>query len=248
MRKFRILGAGLALTAMLAACAPDGQGGTNNLASDLVTLSGGSAGQSPQQRELSARQRDYAKARVQAVGVSVATVLIGCQIRGCTNEQRNQLLATAVVGGYLVGGYLTNRDAEFQGTQETLRKDIQVAREDNARLSRSVSAAKSVVSYQRQEIATLNQGLANGSVTTANYKAKLAGMQQDVAATRNIRRDAEQNVQALNNSIQRHQQAGLSTAQLRQERARQQARINELRSEENRMLANIARAPAEVRA
>lgn len=244
MKILRTTGASLAIIGLLAGCVDDGNGGIANPISDLALVSG--AGQSAEQRALANIQRDYARVRLTSAVAGVGTALIYCQIQGCSNEERNQRLAAGAVLGYLAGGYLTNRDANFRGTQETLQKDIQLAREDNAALERSIAAAKSVVAFQRNRIAELNRGLSQGNVTVAAYRSEIANMQSDVRAVQNLRAAATEKVASMNNSLNNHR--GLNTGGLRAQRDAQQSRINRLAAEEQRMLANIASAPAEVRA
>lgn len=237
----------VSIVALVAGCAPDGQGGTTNILEDLQTSAAGITGQSPEQRELSRLNRQYANARIQAAAIGAVGGLLICQIRSCTDAER----AAAVIGGgaagYLTGGYLVNRDIQFRGTQETLQRDIQVAREDRDRLRASVAAARDVVSYQRAEIARLNQGLSAGTVTVQQYRARLQTMQGDIDATRALQQAARENIQGLNNSINNHRNAGLSTGELRASRDAQQTELNRLRQAEQQMLANIARAPSSVR-
>jgi|GEM_PF-2265413 outer membrane lipoprotein SlyB len=245
MINFKRIGASLAIVGILVGCAETAGGGFANPISDLQTVS---ATASPEQRALSNQQRDYAKARLQSAGLGALMGTIGCWGGGCSNREIAERALAGAVAGYLVGGYLTNRNANFQGTQETLQKDIQVARQDNQRLQNSVAAANNVVKFQREQIRTLNAGLRQGSTSVDQYRADVALMQQDVATTRKIREDAIENVKGLDNSIQRHRAAGLPTSGLTQQRTAQEQRISELRREEQRMLSNIASAPAEVRA
>lgn len=246
MNYFKTTGLALALTGLLGACAEDGQGGFANPISDIAAVTG--AGGSQAQRQLSSIQREYASVRLQAAGGVAAAALLYCAIQSCSVRERNQRIAAGLVAGYLVGGYLTNRDADFQGTQQTLQKDIQVAQQDNARLSRSVAAAKNVVTFQRQQIATLNRGLSQGTTSVAQYRAEIAQMQRDVQSIQKIRSDGAENVAGLNRSISNHSKGGQSTSALVRQRDEQVARLNDLRREERRMLDTIASAPAEVRA
>lgn len=238
----------IGLTCALAACAPDGTGGTNNIISDIGTLTAGTAGQSPEQRALSAQQRDYAQVRVGAAAGGAALGLLACAIQECTPEQRAAAVVAGAAAAYLAGGYLTNQNQSFQATQETLQRDIQLAQQDVQRLSQSVAAAEQVVSFQRSEISRLNQAYSAGTVSEAEYKAVLSTMQADVRATQSLISTSTQRLEGLQTSINNHASAGLSTTQLTQQRNAQQAQLQKLRQAEQSMLANINRAPAQVRA
>lgn len=246
MTRIPLLAAGLA--AMLAGCAPGENGGTNNIVGDVQSLTSARAsGLSPAQQALAQRQRDYAKVRVQAAGGGAVAGALGCMLAKCSREQTIAMAAAGAAAGYLAGGYLTNQNARFQATQETLQNDIRLAREDNAKLAGSVQAARQVVSFQQGEISRLNAGLNNGSVTTAQYRSELKTIQADVAATQSLRDTSEKRLAGLDNSIARHRAAGLATGDLVAQRNAQQRQISELRQAEQQMLSNIGRAPAAVK-
>lgn len=240
----------LVLVGALAACAPSENGGTNNIASDaklLTSSSSTNAGKSPVQVALAQRQREYAKVRVQSAALGAGAAGLLCALSKCSTEQTIAAMAAAGAAGYLAGGYMTNRDANFKGTQETLQNDIKLAREDNAKLAGSVQAAQQVVSFQKSEITRLNAGLSSGAVTTAAYRTELKGLESDVAATRSLRTTSEERLSGLDNSIKQHDAAGLATTELRGQREAQMRQIAELRQAEQQMLENIGRAPASVK-
>lgn len=241
--------AAIGLCGLLAACAPDGQGGATSIVGDVQTLGGGSpAGQSPEQRLLAERQRDYARARVQSAAIGAVGGALLCQLRDCSAEETIGAAAAGGAVGYLAGGYLANQNRSFQADQETLRRDIQLAREDNQRLRGSVSAAQDVVSYQRTEIERLNAGLGAGTVTADQYRSRIGTMRGDLSATRSLIGTTTDRLGALDASIAQHARAGLPTGRLREQRSAQQALLGRLRAAEQAMIANIGRAPAEVRA
>lgn len=243
VKKITLIG----LCALLAACAPDGQGGTNNVFSDIQTVTSSTAGQSPEQRELAQRQRQYAQSRVSAAVVGAVGGALICALRECSSEQLALAVAGGGAAGYLAGGYLTNQNQAFQGTQETLNRDIQLARQDNERLAASVSAAQQVVNFQRSEIARLNQAYSAGTLSAEAYKARVATMQGDVRATQSLVATANERLVGLNNSVTQHSRAGLPTRELQQQRSAQQQNLQNLRQAERAMLANINRTPAQVR-
>ena len=238
----------IGLICALAACAPDGTGGTNNIVTDIGTLTGSTAGLSPEQRALRSRQQDYARARVGSAFVGAMGGALLCALQDCRPEQTAAAAAAGAAAAYLAGGYLTNQNESFQATQQTLQRDIELAQQDVARLSQSVDAAEQVVAFQRSEIARLNEGYSAGTVSEAQYKAELATMQADVQATQALIGTSTERLDGLQNSINNHRSAGLSTSQLTAQRSAQQAQLQQLRAAEQAMLANINRAPAAVKA
>lgn len=233
----------------LAACAPSENGGTNNLAADAklrTSSSDATTGQSTAQRALAQRQRDYAKVRAQSAALGAGAAGLLCALSKCTTEQTIAAMAAGGAAGYMAGGYMTNRDTNFNATQETLQNDIKLAREDNAKLAGSIQAANEVVAFQKSEITRLNSGLSSGAVTTAAYRTELKSLEKDVAATRSLRTTSEERLSGLDNSIRQHDAAGLATVDLRAQRDAQQQQIAQLRQAEQQMLETIGRAPASV--
>ena len=248
MRKFIKITGVTGLCAVLVACAPDGTGGTNNLFSDVSTMaSANTAGLSVEQRALREQQQSYARVRVGAAAGGAALGLVGCMIQNCTKKQRNAAMVAGAAAAYLAGGYLTNQNQQFQATQETLNRDIELAREEVQKLTRSVATAQGVVAFQRSEIARLNQGYSAGTVTEDVYKAQVATMRGDVSATQTLIATSTERLGGLDNSIANHQRAGLPTGQLSAQRTAQQNQLQQLRQTERAMLANINRAPEAVR-
>ncbi len=248
MRKYiKIVGV-TGLCAVLVACAPDGTGGTNNLFSDVSTMSSANtAGLSAEQRALREQQQSYARVRVGAAAGGAALGLVGCMIQNCTPQQRAAAMVAGAAAAYLAGGYLTNQNQQFQATQETLNRDIELAREEVQKLTQSVASAQSVVAFQRSEIARLNQEYSAGTVSEDAYKAQVATMRGDVSATQALIATSTERLGGLDNSIVNHQRAGLPTGQLSAQRTAQQNQLQQLRQTEQAMLANINRAPAAVR-
>ncbi|CAM5525170.1 hypothetical protein FALB51S_04119 [Frigidibacter albus] len=103
------------------------------------------------------------------------------------------------------------------------------------------------MSFQRAEIARLNQGYTAGTVSANQYKAQLASMRGDVSATQSLISTSNERLGSLDNSISNHSRAGLPTDQLSAQRTAQQSQLQQLRQAEQAMLANINRAPAEVK-
>lgn len=229
------------LCVLVAACAPAPDVGTTNIFTDMQTVST-SGQQSAQQRALSQRQNQYAQTRVNAAVGGMALGILGCALADCDSEQYAAVAVAGAAAGYMTGGYLTNQNQAFHGSQETLRRDIQLAAEDNQKLAQSVAAAEQVVAFQRSEISRLNQAYAAGAVSADQYRTSLATMQGDVRATQALINTSTGRLNSLNNSINNHARSGLPTQQLVAQRNQQQVQLQRLREAEQAMLANISHA------
>lgn len=235
------------LLATLAACAPGADGEMNNVFSDMNTLTARPAGQSPAQQALASQERDYAKVRVQGAAGGAVGGLILCQLQGCSGQQTAAAMVAGATAGYAAGGYLSNQNAQFQATQETLNRDIELAQKDNQKLGAAVAAAEQVVAFQRGEISRLNTAIGKGEVSVADYKSRLQTMQADVDATRSLIGKSEERLAGLDNSIKQHGKAGLSTGQLSTQRSAQANQLNKLRAAEKAMIKLIGNTPEAVR-
>lgn len=232
----------LAIALGLSACAETESGGTANIISDISTLSSGSS-QSSEQKQLSQVQRDYARARVTGAAAGGLLAGVGTAIAGGNSTQIAAATAVGATAGYLGASALTKQNADFQLSRDTLQQDIESARQENARMAKSVTAAENVVRYQRSEIARLNTGYRQGSVSVAEYKSKYATMQRDLKTTQTLTDESEKRLNSLNQSIRAYQQAGIGTSQLSAERNKQQARVNRLKGAEAQIVRNLSNVP-----
>lgn len=232
----------------LAGCS-DGEGGTTNIIKDIGTLTSGgsSSAKSPEQKELASRQRAYAQARVTAAGLGGLAGFIGCRLGGCSDEETAAAVVIAATAGYVGGVALTRENEDFKVSQETLQRDLKLAREERQDLTNAASSAQKVLTYQRQEVARLNAGIRNGTVDAAEYRAAYGNMESDVQATRSLISTGTERVQSLNQSITAHGKAGLDTRGLQNERAAQRRELQRLRSVERNMVSVLGAVPAEVR-
>ena len=229
---------------VLTACAENPDGSTANIFSDVSTLVSGN--QSSEQKELSRVQRQYASARVTGAAGGALLAGFGTALAGGNTEQ---IAAAAVVGGtagYLGASALTQQNANFRLSRDTLQKDIEAARTENQRMTRSVAAANDVVKYQREEITRLNSGYRQGSVSLSEYQAKYATMEKDLATMRSLEDTSTARLNSLNQSISAYQRAGIGTSQLSAERNKQRTRVNQLRQAEAAMVRNLSNVPAGV--
>ena len=230
----------------LAAC-EDGSGGTVNIFDDVATVTGG-GGQSAEQRNLSQVERQYAQARLVSAGIGGLAGAAICALRECTPEQTAAAVVIGATAGYVGGNELTRQNRAFRHTQESLNRDLNIARQETQSLSRAAAAAESVVSFQRREIARLNQGLRAGTVTREENRAAYRNMQGDLRATQTLISTGNERVSGLNTSINAHGNAGLNTSPLRQQRSTQQREIQRLRNAERAMNNALRSVPPEVRA
>lgn len=244
---FNNFGRSLALVSALglAAC-EDGSGGTINILDDIATVTGG-GGKSSEQRALASEERKYAQARINAaIGGGVAGGLV-CAIRECSRQQ----LATAVVlgatAGYVGGVALTRENQDFRVSQESLNRDLSVARQERQNLKSAADAAQRVVTFQRQEINRLNAGIRDGTVTRDEYRAAYRNMQGDLSATQSLISTGNERIRDLNSSITAHGNAGISTTQLRNERTAQRRELERLRSAERSINNALRSVPSDIR-
>lgn len=234
-----------ALASVLTACAETESGGTANIFSDVATLTS-SGGQSSEQRQLSQVQRDYARARVTGAAGGAVVGGLGAWLAGGNQEQIAAAVAVGGTAGYLGASALTRQNANFQLSRDTLAKDIEAAKAENARMARSVQAAQNVVRYQTSEISRLNAGYNAGSVSAQQYRAKYATMQEDLQTTRALAAESQKRLDSLNQSVSAYQRAGIAPGQLAAERNQQQARVNQLKAAEAQIVRNLANVPASV--
>lgn len=237
----------LAVVAMLslAAC-QDGSGGTVNIFDDFAAATGGSR-QSTEQRALASEERKYAQARLTAAGLGAGAGLLVCAIRECTPQQRAAAVVLGATAGYVGGAALTRQNQEFRVSQDSLNRDLTLARQETQGLSRAADAAGRVVTFQQREIARLNAGLRAGAVTNDEYRAAYRNMQGDLKSTQSLISTGNERVSGLNSSITAHRSAGLNTSQLQRERTAQQREIARLRSAERSISNALRSVPPEVR-
>lgn len=238
MKHNAIRGVLLALPVALAAC------GDANIVNDVRTLT--SASRSSEQQNLASVERQYANARIG--GAAAGAMAGGLLAAAMGGNSRDIAIAAAAgsVAGYAGAAALTNQNANFALSRDTLQRDIDSAQKENAQMTRAVAAANSVVSYQRSEIARLNSELKTGAVTTDQYKAKVALMQQDVSTVRSLRTEAEKRMSGLEKSVPAYRAKGLPTGDLQAQLNAQKARVAELRAAENAMVNNLANVPSSV--
>lgn len=245
MRSLR-LSVALVAVVGLAAC-EDGSGGTVNIFDDIAAVSGG-GGQSSAQRALSREERQYAQARLVSASIGGLAGAALCTLRDCSPAQTATAAVLGATVGYVGGNELTRQNRGFRHTQESLNRDLNIARQETQSLSRAAAAAESVVSFQQREIARLKQGLRAGTVTRDEYRAAYRNMQGDLQSTQSLISTGNERVSGLNTSIAAHGNAGLNTSQLRQQRSTQQREIQRLRNAERAMNNALRSVPPEVRA
>ena len=125
----------------VAAC-EDGSGGTANIFNDVATVTGGGrGGQSAEQRALASTERQYAQARLTAAGIGAGAGFLACTLRECTPQQRATAVVLGATAGYVGGAALTRQNRDFQVSQESLKRDITVARQETKSLSRAAASA-----------------------------------------------------------------------------------------------------------
>ncbi len=232
----------------MTACAPNADGSTSNIFSDIQTLAnGGTGAMSPQQRELQQRSRDYASSRV---GAAVGGALLGgliCGLAGCSTEETVAAAAVGGAAGYAGGNYLVRDNQNFQTTAEGLRADIDAAKQDTQRLAAGVTSARSVLSYQQSETQRLNAAYRANNLELNQLQAHANNMQRDLEATRDMRNTAQQRVSNLSQSVGTYRDGGLGTGELNSELAKQREFVEALREVEDGMIDVIADIPAEAR-
>ncbi len=239
----RSLTASVLLLALLAGCAQGPDGSSPNAFQDVQTLTSGSAALSPAQQELRQRERDYASTRLQGAAVGAVVGTAACYLAGVRGAALAACLAGGGAVGYVGTTYLTRDNQDFQATQEGLQADIAEAQADSQKAAGNVGAARNALRYQRSEIDRLNQGYRSGSVSAADYEAKLKAMADDVASVRTMREQTETRVSALRQSAGTYRQAGLPTGELSREASAQERHAENLRQVEEDMVRLIGGAP-----
>jgi hypothetical protein len=229
----------------LTAC-EDGSGGTVNIFDDIATVSGG-GGQSAEQRALAREERQYATARLTGAAIGAGLGVIACQLRDCSKEQTATAAVLGGTAGYVGGVALTRQNQDFRVSQESLNRDISVARAESQNLASAAASAERVVAFQQREISRLNAGLRAGTVTRDEYRASYRNMQGDLQATQSLIENGNERQKSLNSSITAHRSGGLDTSQLQRQRDAQQRELARLRNAERSITNALRSVPPEVR-
>lgn len=239
----------------LGGCATNPDGSTPNILSDIGTAFGSTpANLTPEQQALREREKEYSESRLTSAAVGVAAgAVIGGLLGAALGGGRGAAIGAAsgaVIGGtagYVGGTYLTRDHQDFVATRDTLQRDIDIAREDTAKMQRNVQVAQSALAAQRAQINRINADLRAGRINEQQAREQAAAAAGDLNSVRSLAAESDRRVANLNQSIASYRQAGLPTGDLARERDRQKAENASIRRIERSMVSSINRLPANTR-
>lgn len=146
----------------------------------------------PQQQEL--REQSTRWNRTMLTGVAAGAALgagagyaFGGQNRGLWTAIGG--LSGAAAGG-LAGSWVANRNLDFERQELSAEQRATAATQIANNLNTSASSAEAVTAENRRRLASLQQQLQAGRITSAQYRTETESMRQDLQVIRNSANDA----------------------------------------------------------
>ncbi len=145
-----------------------------------------------------------------AIMTTVATTAVGCAI------------------GNAAGNYVNKRTAEYANDQQKYNAMIAAADQDVAEARRLRNAASTVVSQQRQKVASLNRKFEQGAVTRESYRSQLASSRNNIQALENQIKAIDSQVKLMREDSEALRANSVNTSSMN-------SRISQLTAERNRL-------------
>ena len=191
-RPLRVTAAALSLALLLPACQSGG-----------AMDAGNAAALSPQQQML----RQQSQRWYQTVGTGALAGAAAGAAGGALLGGKNRGMATLIgagvgaAAGAGAGMFVANRSLAFENRELSASQRIAEARDTTQKFEDYARLAADTVRANKQELARLESEHRNGRLTSAQYKAQIGAMRQDVEIIRKNAADASQRLEASGRDV-----------------------------------------------
>lgn len=238
----------LSILVLASGCAQRADGSFVTIADDTQVLTKNQEGLTPVEQRQLERVRRYASMRVQGAGVgAVLGAVTGALAFG--GNRGAGAAGGAVAGaalGYLAGAYVANLNETAEDRRDDLNVQVDAARRAVDETERAVADNREIVSAERSRIERLNRDYRAGDITQEQYRDQIANLETKILIVNESLRAAENDVAAMDSTIQQQQAQSVDPKPLAEQRARMEEEVRVLREERERLATAVASIPPEI--